>query len=202
MDARKAIVAAGIVTAAALMSPAAEAQQGRVYLGGSFGQSEVQGDFCEGATTCDEKDSAWRIFGGYEFNRNFALEFGYANLGEATASGNVPPFTNVNARFETTAFDLTAVGILPLNNQFSVFGRIGLYRAETDLTGSATLGSVVIPVSEGESNMDLTFAVGARFDITRNFSIRAEWQRYQDVGGGDTGEADVDVMSIGLMYRF
>jgi hypothetical protein len=32
--------------------------------------------------------------------------------------------------------------------------------------------------------------------------VRAEWQRYQDIGGGNIGEGDVDVMSIGLIYRF
>jgi hypothetical protein len=32
--------------------------------------------------------------------------------------------------------------------------------------------------------------------------VRAEWQRYSDVGGGDLVEADVDVMSIGVIWKF
>jgi len=44
--------------------------------------------------------------------------------------------------------------------------------------------------------------VGARYDVTRNVAVRAEWQRYSDMGGGNVGESDVDVMSLGLQYQF
>jgi len=41
-----------------------------------------------------------------------------------------------------------------------------------------------------------------RYDFTRNLGVRAEWQKYQDVGGGDIGESDVDVLSIGAIWKF
>jgi hypothetical protein len=34
-----------------------------------------------------------------------------------------------------------------------------------------------------------------RYDIVRNFAVRAEWQRYN-------GDSDVDVFSIGALYKF
>jgi OOP family OmpA-OmpF porin len=49
------------------------------YVGASLGQSQVDVD-CSGTTTCDDKDSAWKIFGGYQFNRNFSVELGYTDL--------------------------------------------------------------------------------------------------------------------------
>jgi OOP family OmpA-OmpF porin len=60
-------------------------------------------------------------------------------------------------------------------------------------------------VSESDSNTDLTYGVGARFDFARNLGVRLEWQRYQDVGGeffGVTAESDVDVMSVAVIWKF
>jgi opacity protein-like surface antigen len=38
------------------------------------------------------------------------------------------------------------------------------------------------------------FGVGAAFNFTRNFAIRAEWERLND--------SEIDILSIGLQYRF
>jgi len=187
----------GLASAMTFAAPVL-AQDAGFYAGAALGQSKVSID-CEGADTCDEKDSSWRIFGGYQFNRNFAIEFGYADLGEASAAGAAPPFGTAGATFETTAFDLVAVGILPIAERFSAYGKIGLYRADTDITASLT---GFPSVSLSDSNSDLTFAVGVRYDFTRNLGVRAEWQRYSDVAADEFGESDVDVMSIGILWRF
>lgn len=168
------------------------------YIGGSFGQSQFQ-DACEGISgpgiSCDEKDSAWKIFGGYQLNRNFAIELGYTNLGETSASE-----AGVSVAAEASAFELVGIGFLPLADRFSAYGKVGLYRAESE-------GRLIIPGlgsgSIDESNTDLTYGFGLKFDISRNLALRGEWQRYSEVGGGDLGgEADIDVLSVGLMYRF
>ena len=67
------------------------------YIGGALGQSSFDVE-CARTTSCDDSDSSWKIFGGYQFNKHFALEFGYADLGETTASVPVPPF-NVNIAY-------------------------------------------------------------------------------------------------------
>ena len=176
------------------------AQDTGFYVGGALGQTSFDVD-CTGTTSCDDKDSSWKIFGGYQFNKHFALEFGYADLGETTASVSVPPF-NVNLALEATVWDLVAVGSLPIADRFSIFGKIGLYRADTDINGTVPgLGSA----SESDSNTDLTFGVGARYDFTRNLGVRFDWQRCQDVGGeffGVTAESDVDVMSVAVIWKF
>jgi OOP family OmpA-OmpF porin len=91
---------------------------------------------------------------------------------------------------------------LPIADRFSIFGKIGLYKADTDLDVTVPgLGSA----SESDSNTDLTFGVGARYDFTRNLGVRLEWQRYQDVGGdfaGVTLESDIDVISVAVIWKF
>lgn len=194
----KAVLAVwGLASALALSAPAA-AQDAGFYLGAAIGQTQVDLD-CTGASTCDDKDSSWKIFAGYQLNRNFALEFGYADLGEASLSGPTPPFGTTSAKIEATAFELVAVGLLPIADRFSIYGKLGLYRADTDAQATVTaLGSA----SESDSNTDLTFGVGVRYDFTRNLGIRAEWQRYSDVSAGAFGEGDIDVIGIGLLWKF
>jgi OOP family OmpA-OmpF porin len=167
------------------------AQDTGFYAGLSFGQSSADVD-CSGLTTCDDSDTAWKILGGYRFNRNLAVEFGYTDLGEVSGSDGVDTVT-----VESTAFELVAVGTMPIADKFSVYGKIGLYRGETD-------AEVVGPSagSASESNTDLTFGVGVQYDFTKNLGVRGEWQRYSDVGGGDIEGADVDVISIGVVFRF
>ena len=190
---------------AVLFASTAWSQDAGVYIGGALGQAKYH-DACDGASiSCDDKDSSWKIFGGYQFNRNFAVELGYADLGTSSASGVVStglgPIT-ASANFEATVFELTAVGVFPVTERVSLYGRAGLYRADVELSGSGTLGATTIPVRETESNSDLTLGIGVRFGITRNLSLRGEWQRYMDVGSDEVGESDIDVLSLGVLFRF
>jgi OOP family OmpA-OmpF porin len=194
MTMKKLALAAAMVTAALAASPAmaqATADRGW-YVGGSFGQASADCDTSElPGFTCDEEDTAWKIFGGYQLNRNLALELGYANLGEVALSG-----FGFNADIETTVWELVGVASYPINNQFSLYGKLGLFRAETDL--SSNFGA-----SGDESTNGLTFAFGVRYDFTRQIGLRAEWQRYSGIDAPqDLGESDIDVLSVGVVVRF
>jgi OOP family OmpA-OmpF porin len=179
----------GLASALAFSGPAAAQDMG-FYIGGAIGQAEANGA-CDGISgpgiSCDEKDTAWKVLGGYQFNRNLAVELGYANLGEVSASG---AGTTVTA--EATAWDLVAVGSLPLMDQLSVYGKIGLFRADVELSSN------VPGVSGDDSESGLTFGVGLRFDVMRNLGLRLEWQRYQEIDD----DTDVDVLSLGVIWRF
>jgi OOP family OmpA-OmpF porin len=185
----------------ALLAAPALAQESGPYIGASLGQAE-HGDTCEGANlSCDEKDSAWKIYGGYQFNRFVAVEFGYADLGRSAAGANVGGIV-VNPTFEVTAFELSGIGFLPLLDRLALFMRLGVYRAETELGGTGTAFGITVPISGKESNSDLTFGLGIQYGITRNIGLRGEWQQYMKVGGADTGESDIDVLSLAVMFRF
>jgi OmpA-OmpF porin, OOP family len=189
--ARAGLAVLGIAGAMAFTAPAV-AQDTGFYAGFSLGQATAD-DACTGVSgpgvSCDDKDSAWKILGGYQFNRHFAVELGYTDLGEVSASG-----PGGSASIESSAFEVVAVGMMPIADKFAIYGKLGMYRGETDASGPG--GSI------SESTTDLTFGIGARYDFTRNLGVRAEWQKYSDVGGGEIGEADVDVISVGVIFRF
>jgi OOP family OmpA-OmpF porin len=166
------------------------------YVGGSYGQTKFGID-CSGLS-CDDTDTGFRVFGGYMGNKHFGVELGYADLGKSTFSGTVLGVP-VTGDSKATAWDLVAVGVLPIGDKFSVFGKLGMYMGDGEFTVTG-IGS------SSDTTTDLTYGVGVGFDFTKNLGIRAEWQRYQKVSfassGGGNAEGDVDLMSIGILWRF
>ena len=165
------------------------------YAGLGFGQSKAKNVDCSGTTSCDDKDTAFNIFGGYRFNKNFGAELGYWDLGKYTASG-----TGFTDEIKAKGFELSAVGTLPINEKFSIYAKVGAFRWDLDVNVSATgLGSA----SESESGTDLTYAIGFKYHFTKNIAAGLAWQRFNDLGKeSTTGKSDVDVIGGHLIYSF
>jgi OmpA-OmpF porin, OOP family len=192
----KSTMIAGFMAASIATVGSAYAQAGQDrgwYLGGSIGQSSMDIEGCGGVVSCDDKDTAWRILGGYQINRNFAVELGFHQLGDASAS-----FPGGRVDFEANAIELVGIGAVPLANNFAVYAKAGFYRGETEATGSNVAG----PIDMKETNTDITYGVGVQYSFNPKFGIRAEWQRYPNMGGEEIGESDIDVLSIGVVVRF
>ena len=80
--------------------------------------------------------------------------------------------------------------------QLSILGRLGLYYGE----GKSTPGA-----SGKKNTTDLTYGLGVGYDFTRNLGVRGEWQRYAKVkfeAGSTSGDADVDVLGVSVLWRF
>ncbi len=195
----KSAIAVFAITASAFALPAAaQADKSAFYLGGGIGQSKAK-DWCSGTGgfSCEDKKTAWKAFGGYQFNRYLSAELGYANLGKFTASG-----FGLTDEAKVTAWDLSAIGAWPLMaSGLSIFGRLGAYRAKVKEDSTIGNGS--------HDNNDLTLGLGLQYDFTRNLGLRGEWQRYQKVGGGDValgagtgGKSNIDVFGISALWRF
>lgn len=186
------------IFAAALLSTQALAADGTgFYLGASVGQSKAQ-DGCTGLAgtgiTCDDTDTAFSIFGGYQVNTNFGVELGYTDLGKVTASG-----FGATASFKSKAIELLGVGTYPINPQFDVYGKLGFFRWNLDANASGPGGSF----SESDSGTDLTFGFGVKYHFTQNVGMRVQWQRYDNIGNeATTGTSDVDVIGVGLVVKF
>jgi OOP family OmpA-OmpF porin len=188
------VAALGVAAAAPMLAQAQQAQERGGYLGLSAGRADYK-DFCDQtgiAGSCDNADSAWRLFGGFQFNRNLSLELGYANLGAAGAGG--PP----EARYDVNAWDLVGVATIAMTPQFGLLLKGGLYHADVEVRG--TVGPVTGNASD--KNTGLTFGVGAQFLFTRNLGVRLEYQNYSGVGGPGTGEDDVSTVMAGVLWKF
>ncbi|HEX2198852.1 MAG TPA: outer membrane beta-barrel protein, partial [Burkholderiales bacterium] len=169
------------------------AQAQGVYVGGSIGQAQVDG-FCDSepgftVTSCDDKDTGWKLFLGYRVNRNFAVEASYMNAGEF--GGTVSTiFGTASVKADATAWGAAALGIFPVSEQFELFGKLGFVRGESD--ADVVLGGTRVTV--GDSGTELAYGLGAVYNINRHFGIRAEWENIND--------ADISLLSIGIQYKF
>lgn len=179
-------------------SGTASSQDVGFYAGFNFGQSRADDVDCTGTTACDDKDTAFSIFAGYQVNQNFGVEFGYVDLGRASL--DVPGFGGLVAiRFESTGFEVSGVGIIPINQQLSFYGKLGLFLWDLDVRATGSGGTAAL----SEDGTDLTFALGARYSLMRNVALHVQWQRYKDIGDASTtGQSDIDVIGAGLLFRF
>src|SRR5712671_7092564 len=94
MSKSKTILATVGFAAAAAFAGAALAQdktqETGAYAGLSIGQAKGKDScsaFAGSGISCDDKDTAWKIFGGYQFMRYLAAEVAYADFGKVKASG-------------------------------------------------------------------------------------------------------------------
>lgn len=190
-------LAAGVgFLVAALAGPAMAQDYQGLYLGGSVGYSQYK-DICKFLLIpCDANDTAWRGFAGYQFNRYVFLEVGYGNLGEVTGSGDLLGSPATYNR-EVKAWDLSGLLAFPVAGELAVLARLGAYRARTTEDQAGAFGTL----HAAGTNSGFTYGLGAGLTLWK-LGVRAEWQRYENVGVPDTLEDDIDVFSIGAFIRF
>lgn len=206
----KALGTLGLVGCAVMSSSFAATDKEFWYIGGNIGQSRAKIDDARiinqlpgtASISDDNSDTAFKLFGGYQFNKNFAVEGGYFNLGKfGYAATTVPPGT-LNGDIKLQGLNIDAVGMLPLANKFSVFGRLGLIYAQAKDNFSGT-GTVGVPANPSPSKSALKYkaGLGVQYDFNRSLGMRLEAERYRvDDAIGNNG--DINMYSIGLVYRF
>lgn len=163
-----------------------------------------------------KQSTGLKAFLGYSFNRNFALEFGYANLGKSkadmngrvTTGGVSNSVSNFGLIYKMNSVFLDGVGTLPIGDKWSLFGRVGLgyNRVSTDGNGSnggSPLGLVGSSDDRVSHKVNVKFGAGAGYDFTPTFGLRAEWERYRmkdPLGNEDTFWTDAATLSV--LMRF
>src|SRR5512145_941088 len=188
---KKIVVASALAMSSLLTATHASAQ---AFVGASVGQSDIDEDITAGLITSgstDSKDTAFKLFGGYMFNRYFGVEGAYVDLGEASYSGDFFGSPVTGGKVETSGFSVSALGSYPVTEQFSIFGKIGVFFWEAE--ANDTTGG--IPFSDKIDGTDVSFGVGVNYNFTQNLGVRAEWERFT------MDEFDGDLISIGIQWR-
>ncbi len=155
----------------------------------------------------DESGTGFKIFVGHQYNRNFAFEAGYTDLGKFRVTRDVTaPAALVGsavADIKASGLNLDAVGTLPLQGGFSLFGKIGTIYATTR-TSLATSGGIIAGGTNARhSDWLWKWGLGARYNFSNTMGVRLEYERYNDIpNDGAIGKADVGMWSLGLQSRF
>ena len=203
-----------IVTLSSLIAVPAFAQEFQYYYGGiAVGESRAKFDSDRIAnnilgsaaittyTSRDDKATAFKIFGGYQMNQNWALELGYFDLGKfGITAATLPPGT-LNGEIKVRGVNLDLVGTLPITENFSAFARVGAQYARTRdaFYGSGT--RYLIDSSRSTRKTNVKAGAGLQYAFTPSLIMRGEIERYR-VDDAVSGHADINAVSISLVFPF
>jgi OOP family OmpA-OmpF porin len=125
---------------------------------------------------------------GYSFSPNFAAEVGYFNSGTLAYSGTYTGGT-VKSDIKVTGFRLAVVGIAPLSEQFSIFGKLGygMYTTENALT----IGGASTTTSENKNSIG--YGAGVMYKLVDNISLKASYEMIA---------SDVSAFLVGVQIKF
>lgn len=210
---KKLLVLAGILSLGPMTALAADSG---VYFDVSLGQAFAKDigskdDFDDvtntyvgsvDSSTLDDTASSWSAVIGYKFLPYVAVDAGYVDFGtdkyRAILDNSSYLYKNqISARGAT----LAAMGILPLGKRFELTARAGVLFSKTTLDVYLSDGLNNTSAALSTSSKDLFFGAGGAFKFTDRFSVRLGWQRFNDVGDKyETGESDIDVVSLGVTF--
>ena len=167
-----------ILATALTLASGAWAQTGG-YIGFAAGQADDK--------VLNETDRGLKVFGGWRFAPNLAAELAYVDLGSYGPAGATIDQYGVSAQF---------VGLVPLGQSgVSLFGKAGVFSWSVERYNNNNY--YYSSNNPDDSGTDLAVGAGLQIDFQGRMGLRAEWERFYDVAGGD-----VDLISAGFFYRF
>lgn len=158
----------------------------------------------------DTRDTAWRIFLGYNINQNWAIEAAYTDLGRIkarySATANGLPLFEVTG--DQVAWSAAVKGTVPINKRFDVFALLGATSNRTKVTFTEINAAFAGGVPSGSDHRTgLMTGLGAEFKPSPNLGIRFEYQNYDQFGGSgqslnDPLRMSVDAWLLGVNAKF
>lgn len=171
----KKIIAIAIIAATSF---ATSAMAQNAYVTATVGQGDMRGTILD-----DHKDTAAGIAAGWQFNKNFAAEVGYTDLGKYSKD-------TVRAKGEVVQASL--VGSYEVAPQLSLFARVGAAYTTLDVSGDF----------DGNGTHHKTtavYGVGAEYKFTPQWAASVEFNQYNKFA---VSESKVNTVTAGVKYSF
>ncbi|WP_288132545.1 outer membrane beta-barrel protein [Microbulbifer sp.] len=229
-----------VVSAALLATPASADFYSHRYLGLSALDGSLDG-FCTQATafvsglnsqqqsasgtSCEEQGNGWKVYGGWRWKPNLAIELDLRQLPNASQGFQVSnprfPAMRINEEITSRMGNAFVVAHLPFGTTgLSLFGKVGggfwLRRLEQNQRGEAVFlitgddgaeEEITMPVSgqwrENQSGFHWGYGAGVSYRHHNRWTLRAEWELFPEVGSSDfRGEQDIESASLGWSMHF
>jgi len=210
----KAIAAlAALFFAAAAAFAQAPADTQKIYVGVQFGQSRLDRENFHESVVRDDEATAYSLLVGYRFSRYFALEAGYANLGEYTAEFPLfcPGGSGCASDFGETSIDglvLNAIGIWPVSKHIHLKASLGLNYH--DLNASLSTPGSDTPRRFSANDTSFSAGLGIGVPVNDRLELGLDLTQYQQLAPdltfeeeiGQVYETNATVVALGMRYRF
>ncbi len=174
---------------------------------GTMGAAHAEGPYVGvGVTTADHATSiggatgvsgdgykaSGKLFGGFDLDKTWGVEAGYTdfrsshyNYTTGTAGGT--------ASSDGHSFYVAGKATAPLNENFSVYGKLGVAQNKATLTASVPTLSRSYSKTEGYG------ALGAQYNLNKQVALTLEYERY---GKSRDFGAKADAWTVGARYSF
>lgn len=160
-----------------------------------------------GILSSEGSSTAFKGYGGFRFNKNFAVEGGLGSLGRFTATRDYagPGGGTLKADVTVIGGYGNAVGIIPLEESFEIFAKGGLMVTSV-IAHYTTTGGVIPPagatsVVAFRTGLHLGAGMEVRFD--RKVGLIIEYEEVIGVGDSQTtGGGNIGTAYLGMTFRF
>ena len=173
-----------------------------VYIGIDYLNNKIDTGITNISSNLDEKDTGYSLYAGMPINENLDIEISYQDFGEASlsgVSGNQFKVGSTTYQFTTTAtiaaeadsFGIAAKPKYNINDNITVYGKLGIHSWESTLSVNAATGSANVT----EDGTDIFYGAGIQVAFN-NLSARVGYTIY------DLDGEDVDSINAGLAFKF
>jgi len=143
------------------------------YVGAGVGQLRLE----DSGFKAD--DTSVKLFGGWRFNQNLALELAYVHGGSPEGSG---------VEVEPRAMQASVIGAIPLADNFQLYARAGLLSWKTEASAAG--------FSVKDDGEDFSWGMGTSFNVGNRGAIRLEYE------GADLDGTDISLITLSGVLRF
>lgn len=171
---------------------AAQAQVSSPYIG--LGVASSDHDFKIGAAGTSNSDgykASGKIFGGFDITPMFGVEAGYTDIRKADHTYTIGGVSGT-ATSEGSRSYLAAKATFPVNDAFSVYGKLGAGYSKTKFSASTLVG-------ESDSKTEVYGGLGAEYKLSDKVALSLEYERY---GKSKDFGVKADAITVGARYSF
>ena len=151
-----------LIVAAVAAAFAAAPASAQWYLGAGIGEAKT-----------DTRETSFKLYGGYQLTPTWGVELGYNDLGRYRGA-------------DVESYSLAGTGTIPLNERWSLIGKLGVAENRPDATGAG-------------NNTDVLIGVGVGYSLSKNVGLRLEYEDFgklADAGGSSRGR------NVGLSLKY
>jgi OOP family OmpA-OmpF porin len=156
------------------------------------------------STSADHSSTNPNFRLGYRINPNVAVEASYDRVGKMDLQSAIssPTADSASGTWKGHGLGLHVLGIAPLDDKWSLYGRVGVERWKTSLDLASNAGGST-SYGASSSHTSLALGAGAAYAISRNVDATAELVHYNHVGDAtSTGRTGLNQFNFGLRYHF
>ena len=187
MKITKTILLSGLLAIASVSTAAFAGDEG-IYVGGNIGVGKPN------INTPNGEDKSSSVVGGivlgYKFSKYLGVEGEYTGIGKVT--------DKVSGTVKGDAASIAAIGFLPLNDEFNLYGKLGVAATKTKVSSS------LAPMND-DTRTSITYGLGGEYNLNKNIGIRLGWDHYNAAIKDVMNRKDnfgANVVSVGAVYNF